>query len=325
MRDLFINGYRGDIIETRHRVHAVVLQGDKIIFQCGNIQLVSPMRSAAKPFMVSPQINLSSKCGIHLSDSQISLMVSSHNGEQYHRTTVKDILELSGSTVKNLHCGTHLPFFSWLYNEFFMEQDLQNRQLFHNCSGKHAGMLLLATLIEETKDDYWMISHPVQQMITSSVEDLLNISKNDVFALALDGCGVPTYCVTLRKMAEAYQRLYKDERLFPVFKAVVKEPEMIAGKDRVETDIIRQCGYFAKSGSDGIFCVAIPDEDISIALKIEDGNDDAAESAVVELLCVLNLISPDAEKKLEKYRKLQNYTSTGVYAGYLSPEWSCVE
>lgn len=322
MKDLYINSFRGNVIETRHRVHIVVLCGNKVLLQCGNNQLNTPMRSAAKPFMVCQQIDLCDKYGLQLSGVQLSLMVSSHNGEVEHRNAVESILKLSNCEVRDLHCGTHLPFFNWLYDEYFDEKDLTKRQLFHNCSGKHAGMLLLATLIGGNKSDYWNVNHPVQQMITASVKDLLNISEHDLFSLALDGCGVPTYCISLKKMAQGYQQLYKDERLQPVVSAVMNEPYMIAGRDRIETDIIRHCGYFAKSGSDGIFCVSIPDSNISIALKVEDGNDDAAESAIVEILSILNLLTSDQEKLLDKYRHSKIYTSTGVLAGQLSPEWT---
>jgi len=321
MKDLYINCFRGNVIETKHRVHAVVLHGDKVLLQCGNSQLTTPMRSAAKPFMVCQQIDLCNKYGIHLSNAQLSLMISSHNGEIEHRNVVKSILNLSNCGSKDLHCGTHLPFFNWLYDEYFDEKDLTKRQLFHNCSGKHAGMLLLAMLIGSTKSDYWKVNHPVQQMITASVKDVLHISEHEPFSLALDGCGVPTYCISLGNIAQGYQYLYKDERLQPVVSAVMNEPYMIAGRDRIETDIICHCGYFSKSGSDGIFCVSIPDCNISIALKVEDGNDDAAESAIVEILSRLNLLTSDQERLLDKYRYLKIYTSTGVLAGQLFPEW----
>lgn len=322
MKSLYINGFRDNVIETKHRVHVIVLDGNKVILQCGDDYLKTPMRSAAKPFMICQQIDLCNKCAIHLSNAQLSIMVSSHNGEVEHRNIVKSIIKLANSEIKDLHCGTHLPFFNWIYDEFFFEKDLTKRQLFHNCSGKHAGMLLLAMLIESNKSNYWDVNHPVQQMITESVKDLLNISKNDLFSLALDGCGVPTYCISLKKIAKVYQQLYKDERLQPVVSAVMNEPYMIAGRERIETDIIRHCSYFAKSGSDGIFCVSIPNSNISIALKVEDGNDDAAESAIVEILSTLNLLTSDQEKLLNKYRYLKIYTSTGFLAGQLSPEWT---
>lgn len=321
MKILCINRIRGDVVEAKHHVHVVIFQGSNVIFKCGNDQLVTPMRSAAKPFMVCPQIELCKKNGIHLSAAQISLMISSHNGEAVHRQIALSLLDLSNSTEKDLHCGTHLPFFDWLYYEYFEEKDMHKRQLFHNCSGKHAGMLLLAELLGRDKMDYWKITHPVQQTIIESAKSLIGISAQDYFSVALDGCGVPTYCVTLKKLAEAYRMICKDERLKSVMGSVMNAPDMIAGKGRIETDIIRYCGYFAKSGSDGIFCVSIPHKDISIALKVEDGNDDAAESAVVELLDRLNLLTMEQRKILEKYRNLKIYTSTGLDAGRLSPEW----
>lgn len=320
MKELFVYAFRGNTVETRHRVHAVVLHGNNVLFECGDANIVTPMRSAAKPFMVCRQIELSKESGIKLLDEQISLMASSHNGEISHRNVVEAILTLSNSNLFDLHCGTHIPFFDWLYAEYFNEKNLLRRQLYHNCSGKHAGMLLLAELVGCDKAGYWDSNHPVQQMIIKSFKDLIKLSDHDLFSLALDGCGVPTYCITLKKMAEAYQTLYKDDRLQSVVTAVMNSPYMIAGKDRIETDIIRECHYFAKSGSDGIFCVSM-DKDISIALKVEDGSDDAAESAIVEILSTLNLLSDDQQQMLNKYRYLEMFTSTGFKSGSLSPVW----
>ena len=322
MRSLCVNCLRGDIIEKRHRIHAVAMQGDTILLQCGNSDLITPMRSAAKPFMVWPQIETSKKCGINLTDKQIALMVSSHNGELDHRNEVNSILALSNSTADDLFCGTHFPFFDWLYTDYFMEKDTAKRQLFHNCSGKHAGMLLLAELTGNSKKNYYEACHPVQKSIINSVKDILRITEYDYFSLALDGCGVPTYCVSLQKIAASYKLLCKDERLCRVLTAVLNEPHMIAGSERIETDIIRNCHFFAKSGSGGIFCVLVPNEDISIALKAEDGDDDAAEAAAAEILDVLGLLTPDNKEILEGYRRSIIYTSTGVFAGQLAPTWS---
>lgn len=322
MENLYINVWRGNVIETRHKVHFVVLHGDKVLLKCGDNDMIVPMRSAAKPFMVCKQIDLCNRNGLKLSNAQLSIMVSSHNGEFNHREVVKSILKISNSKEEDMHCGTHLPFFDWLYDEYFAEPDLVKRQLFHNCSGKHAGMLLLAAMLECNKANYWRTEHPVQQLITESVKDLLQISKSDFFSLALDGCGVPTYCITLQKMAQAYQHLYKDERLRSVMTAVLSEPSMIAGTGRVETDIITNCGYFAKSGSDGIFCVSIPNNDISIALKVEDGMDDAAESAIIEILFRLKLLDTSQIDVLEKYRLLKIFTSTASVSGQIIPEWT---
>lgn len=320
MKELYIQGIRGQTIETLHRVHFLAQNKHGIVMQCGSKELVTPTRSAAKPFMVNHQLNLAKKSGIELSDKHVSLMVSSHNGEYVHRKAVEELLKLAQCNVNDLHCGTHIPFFDWLYGEFFQEKD-EKRQLFHNCSGKHAGMLLLNLLVGGNKEQYWELNHPIQEMITSSVKDMFEIAKNDEFSIVLDGCGVPNYCVTLSKLASAYLKVCCDERLARIREAVLNEPYMIAGKDRVETDIIRNCGFFAKSGSDGVFCVTVPSECLSIVLKVEDGGDDAAESAIVEILSTLDLLTQEQEQILNKYRYLEIYTSTGELAGQLSPKW----
>lgn len=322
MEKLIIRELRGDIVEARHNVSVVVYHNDQIEMNIGDTDVVVPMRSTAKPLMLCPLLRACSQHGIRLVDSDISIMASSHNGEAVHRQAVLSLLELSDSTVTDLACGTHLPYFEWLYEEYFAERDLLKRQLYHNCSAKHAGMLLLASLSGVEKNNYWEMNHPVQQNIITSVKSIMRIKGGDVFYVSKDGCGVPTYCVSLRRMGKAYQALYQDERLFAVAKAILSKPYYIAGKDRIETDIITQCGFIAKSGSSGLFAIACPEENISIVLKVEDGNDDAAESAAVEILDKLGLINENQRLIFEKYRTLPIYTSTLLPVGNYSPFWS---
>jgi L-asparaginase II len=318
---LYINEVRGDVIEARHRVHAVVYHNNNIELQLGNSELVVPMRSIAKPLMLRPLLSSCKQNSIQLTNDQISVMASSHNGEEVHRATVLSLLKLSDSSVLDLECGTHLPYFSWLYEAFFSESNISRRQLFHNCSGKHAGMLLLAKLNGFTKRHYWQIEHPAQQLITYSVKKIMNINEPDPFYISLDGCGVPTYCTTIKKIALTYRALYNDERLCPIGNAILSEPYFIAGRDRVETDIIKNCGFIAKSGSSGLFSVACPEYDISIVLKIEDGNDEAAESAIVEILDKLGLINEYQRTILQNYRTIPIYTSTRQLAGCYHSNW----
>lgn len=318
---LYINEMRGGIVEAKHKVNATVYHNGKLELQVGNKELVTPMRSTAKPFMLYPLLTSCAQNGIHLTDAQISVMSSSHNGELVHRETVLSILNLSQSDVTDLSCGTHLPYFDWLYKDYFLEQNILKRQLYHNCSGKHAGMLLLAKLNGFEKKNYWKIEHPVQHAIYSFVNSLFDCKNTERIISVLDGCGVPTYCVPIKKIALAYQALYHDERLLPVAKSILAEPYFIAGKNRIETDIISCCGYIAKSGSSGLFAVACPSHDISIALKIEDGNDDAAEVAIVEILDKLGLLNEQQRMILKRYKEAPIYTSTKLPAGMFLPDW----
>ncbi len=322
MEALFIDEIRDKIVEARHKVHAIAYQNDQILLEIGNINTVVPMRSTAKPFMICPLIYSCNLHGVHLTDSDISLISSSHNGEIIHRENVISLLELSESDYSDLACGTHLPFFEWLYEDYFAVKNIKKRQLFHNCSAKHAGMLLLAYLNGYKKSDYWEANHPVQKSIIKSVKKVMRVKSKDPFCIVKDGCGVPTYCVSIHQVAKAYQYLYCDDALFSIANAILSNPYQIAGKNRIETKIISHCGFIAKSGSSGLFAISCPKENISIALKVEDGNDDAAESAAVAIIDKLGLINESELSVLEQYRTLPIYTSTDKIAGKLCPSWN---
>ena len=321
MHNLVIDEIRGEVVEARHVVNAIVMKKGQAEMIIGNPHMVVPMRSTAKPLMLCPLLKECKREGILLSDEKIAIMASSHNGEDVHRDAVMSILDMSNSTVDNLVCGCHLPYFEWLYDEFFAEQNLKKRQLFHNCSAKHAGMILLAKLLGVSREQYWEIKHPVQQAILKSIECFLEPKSGEKILLAKDGCGVPTYCVSLYQIANAYVKLWCSEELAPVCKAILSKPYYLAGKDRIETDIILSRKYIAKSGSSGLFVVSCPQDDIAIALKISDGSDEAAESAAIEILRTVGLLDEIECAKFEKYRMLEINTSTHVFAGRFSPTW----
>ena len=321
MERLIINELRGNVIEARHIVSAIVYQSNHIELIIGDVNMIVPMRSTAKPFMLCPLLRVCNQHGVQLTAADISILASSHNGEHVHRQAVLSLLERAESKVADLACGTHLPYFDWLYEDYFKERDLLKRQLFHNCSAKHAGMLLLANLCGYKKENYWDPFHPVQQNITTSLKSVMKIKDGDVFSIAKDGCGVPTYCVSLQKIAMAYQYLYRDEQLLSIMQSILTEPYYIAGKDRIETDIIIQHGFIAKSGSSGLFAISCPKQDISIVVKVLDGNNEAAESAAVEILFRIGLINKEQLSILDKYRALPIYTSTNLKSGIYSPFW----
>ena len=315
----FIEAVRSGVVETVHRASIIAVDDKNVIYSRGNPDVIVPMRSTSKPFMLGPLLNAAKNCGLYLSNAQICIMLSSHNGETIHRNCVQSILKLAECSTSDLNCGTHIPFFSWLYDDYFSTNELCERQLFHNCSGKHAGMLLLCKLLEICPKEYWLPNHKIQELITSSIKENLHISTSEYFSMITDGCGVPTYAITLKKLAEAYQRFSSTNTFNDMCTAILAEPYMIAGKDRIDTIITEELGFIAKSGSDGLFCIGCPQQKIGIALKIESGSDDAAESAIVEVLDQLGLLSNRAKQKLDEFRFLRIYTSTGEISGNYKP------
>ena len=69
-------------------------------------------------------------------------------------------------------------------------------------------------------------------------------------------------------------------------KAVAAEPFFVAGTDRFDTVVMEALREraFIKTGAEGVYCAALPEVGLGIALKIEDGAGRAAETAMAALL-----------------------------------------
>jgi L-asparaginase II len=110
----------------------------------------------------------------------------------------------------------------------------------------------------------------------------------------IDGCGIPTIGIPLERLALGMARLadpagLPEERRAAARRirgAVAAEPFMVAGTGRFCTEVMAQTGEraFVKTGAEGVYCAALPERGIGIALKAADGAGRAAEAAVAHLL-----------------------------------------
>ena len=67
---------RGAVVEARHVVHAVAVRDGRIELAAGNTQLLSFLRSSAKPLQALPVV----RARPDLDDAEIALMCASHLG-----------------------------------------------------------------------------------------------------------------------------------------------------------------------------------------------------------------------------------------------------
>lgn len=315
---------RSGVIECKHRGSIAVVRGSDLIDSVGDPYTFTPMRSTAKPFQVIPLLKNGGIETYNLQLEEIAVMVSSHNGELSQINVVRKILAKAGLDEATLKCGTHPPYFEWLIQQIYSETGCcYVKPIHNNCSGKHAGMLLLSKLLGASLDNYWYLEHPVQQMILIEVANNLEVNPK-VLNVGIDGCGVPTYNINLVQLAKVYCKLGlatksdDPQELAFVREAMKSEPFMVAGSDRLDTDLMLLGNFIAKSGSKGIFCIAIPHEQIGIAIKIESGSDEASECAAVELLRKMNFLA-DNLSSLEKYWHIPVLTCTQNVIGWYEP------
>jgi L-asparaginase II len=117
-----------------------------------------------------------------------------------------------------------------------------------------------------------------------------------------DGCSIPTYGIPLTHLALAFARVatgvgLSTERASAAARlraAVAKAPFYVAGSGRFDTKVMQRLGerVFCKVGAEGVFCAALPEQGLGVAIKIDDGNNArAAEvvmAAVIEALVRLD-------------------------------------
>ena len=75
---------RGDTVESRHRVHAAIVEGDQLMAGARDPHLVTMWRSCAKPFQVMPLLTSGGFDTLQWGPEELALACASHGGEPEH-------------------------------------------------------------------------------------------------------------------------------------------------------------------------------------------------------------------------------------------------
>ena len=199
---------RGDMVESRHRAAAVVMDGaGKTPHSWGDVgRLVYP-RSAIKPLQTLALIETGAVEHFRLSDAEIALASASHNGTPAHTGAVDGWLARVGLSERDLECGAHPPMDEEAARDL-VRAGRAPGPLHNNCSGKHAGFLTTARHMGEPTAGYVKAGHPVQERL----KEILGQMGGADLARAptgIDGCGIPVYGMALAGLARALLRAGK--------------------------------------------------------------------------------------------------------------------
>jgi L-asparaginase II len=237
---------RGGVVEARHRVHAVVVRDGAVAESWGDSDLVCFVRSAVKPLQALPLV------GYGLPDAELAIACASHEALPDQLVAVRALLERGGFAAEDLECGAE-----------------HGSRLRHNCSGKHAGFLLVCRERGWEPKGYRLAEHPLQQEILALMTALAGREPTT----AIDGCGVPTFALTLTETARLFAELARGEPegAAAAVAAMTARPELVGGPQAADTLIMRALpGAVAKRGAEGLLCAGLSDG-AGVALKVEDG------------------------------------------------------
>jgi L-asparaginase II len=265
---------RGDVVEAVHRVHAIAVADGEIVAAVGDASLTCFMRSCSKPLQALPL----ARARHDLTDDDLAIASASHSATAEQLAAVRALLAKAAAAEDDLELG--------------LQEGRPPERIYHNCSGKHAGMLALCRARGWDTRDYRLPEHPVQEACSAVHAEAAEVDGASL-ATASDGCGVVTYALPLERMARAYSRLESLAAGDRVARAMRARPDLVGGPDGADFHLMRAApGWIAKGGAEGLLCAAGPGG-IGIALKAEDGASRAHRPALAAFADRIGLDLPE--------------------------------
>jgi L-asparaginase II len=298
---------RGGRVESFHRGAGAVVDADgRIALQFGDVERPVYPRSAIKALQALPLIESGAADKLGLSEEALALASASHSGEKAHVALAAEMLAKAGADVSMLACGVHWPL-NAAAGQALARAGWTPTALHNNCSGKHAGFLCLACAREVDPAGYETPDHFVQREVKAAIEGVVG-EKLDDGMRGTDGCSIPTYAIPSRALALGFARFATGQGLQParaaaarrIRAAVAKHPFFVAGTGRFDTEAMSLLGEraFTKTGAEGVFCAALPEQGLGIAVKADDG---AGRAAEVMIAAVIARLLPMSEAESAKF------------------------
>jgi L-asparaginase II len=319
--------FRGTAVESRHRgAYAIVGPAGKLLASVGDIDTPVFPRSAIKPFQALPLLETGAADALHLTDEEIALVCSSHSGEEAHVRIARSILAKCGMSEDRLECGAHNPQDPQAFRAL-IKADASPGAIHNNCSGKHSGMLALASHLAIVPEGYIDLHHPVQKAVARVIDELCGVETAGL-PVGIDGCSVPTWAIPLRSLAWGFQRFASGETLKVerreaarrILSAVKAHPFLVAGSNRFCTRLMQAVPRaFVKTGAEGVFCGAVPHAGIGIALKCEDGAHRASETAMAAVLASLDVWTGQERAELVSFTEVTLKNWRNLIVGKVRP------
>jgi len=316
--------WRGDILESTHRGHAVICRADgEVVAAWGAPDAIVYPRSSCKMLQALPLVESGAADAAGLGVEELALSCASHQGALLHTERVADWLAGLGLGEGDLRCGTQFP-------RDKAEAERVRRtgegacQLHNNCSGKHAGFLTLNRHLGGGAE-YHEIDHPVQRAVKDAYEEMTGETSP---GYGIDGCSAPNHASTLHGFARAMARMADPSGLGAVRRdaatrlvaAMRRFPLLVAGEGRACSEMMAAMpnATAIKTGAEAVFVAILPERKLGVALKIEDGTTRAAECVIAALLARLGVA--DAEHPLIASRLNPTQRNwNGIATGFVRP------
>ena len=323
-----IEALRGALVESQHRGAVAVFDAEGArVLTIGDVDRPIYPRSAVKALRALVLMEAGAVERFGLQKEELALACASHGGEPDHIAGVVAMLARAGLDEGALLCGKHWPLHQ--PSALALARSGGTASALHNnCSGKHAGFLCAACAMGCDPTNYVDPSHPVQQAVKAVLEALGGEAIPDAHR-GVDGCSVPTFAMSLTALARAFARFGTGHGLpreraaaaRSLRAACAARPWHVAGTGRFCTEVMTslRSRVFVKAGAEGVYCAALPEQGLGLALKIDDGASRAAEAAIATVIARFLPRDDAGRAALEGFARpiLRNWNRTPI--GALKP------
>lgn len=293
---VLVEAVRGRVVESRHRGAVAVCDADgRPVLSLGDVERPVFPRSAVKAIQALPLVESGAADAFAFDDADIALACASHSGEPRHTQRVASILSRAGLSPADLECGAHWPG-SQEAMIVLARSGGEPGPIHNNCSGKHSGFLCTCVHRGVDHRGYVRRAHEAQQWVREAMEAVTGAPHAETVC-GVDGCSIPTHAVPLTSLAAGFARMATGTGLSAtraaaarrILAACVAHPFCVSGTDRADLRLMEAGAgrIFTKTGAEGVFCAALPELGLGIALKCDDGAGRAAEVMVAAVLAAL--------------------------------------
>jgi L-asparaginase II len=287
---------RGAIVESAHRGSIAVFDADgNSVWEIGDTARPVFPRSAVKAIQALPLVESGAADAFGFGNRELALACASHSGEPAHVELARAMLAKAGLDETALECGAHWPSSHGATIALSGAHGVPNA-LHNNCSGKHSGFLCTCVHAGIAHRGYVKAGHALQEMVRDAMQAVTG-AAHGAGERATDGCSIPTYAVPLRSFALGFARMATAKGFGPerakaakrLLSACMAEPFFVAGTGRADVALMQAAPgrIFVKGGAEGVYCAALPELGLGIALKCDDGAGRASESMIAAVIAKL--------------------------------------
>lgn len=319
---------RGNVVESAHRGAVAVYDADgRPVLEIGDTARPVFPRSAVKAIQALPFVESGAADAYGFGEKELALACASHSGEPAHVELARSMLARAGLDETALECGAHWPS-NHDATIVLARSGGSPNSLHNNCSGKHSGFLCTCRHLGIEHRGYVKAEHREQEMVREAMESVTG-AVHDANHRGTDGCSIPTYAVPLRSYALGFARMVTGQGLPPqrakaarrLLKACMAEPFLVAGTGREDTALMQAAPgrIFTKAGAEGVFCAAVPELGLGIALKCDDGEGRGAEVMIAAVLGKLLKADEALSARLAELANPAMENRRGLVVGGLRP------